>query len=98
LLEYRLLHIQEIFSKLRTLSAITDKLQNRYFDFWHKLLFNDNRVIGGNNLRTYRKIKTDKLLSFTFNICSQYSTLDLSAFRESGYNPSSPKIAILVSA
>ena len=29
-------------------------------------------------------------------ICSQYPTLDLSAFRESGYNPSSPKIAILV--
>lgn len=50
---------QATFSKLRTLSAITDKLQNRYFDFWHKLLFNDNRVIGGNKLRTYRKIKTD---------------------------------------
>jgi hypothetical protein len=32
---------------------------NRYLDFWHKLLFNDNRVIGGNKLRTYRKIKTD---------------------------------------
>jgi hypothetical protein len=28
-------------------------------EFWHKLLFNDNRVIGGNKLRTYRKIKTD---------------------------------------
>jgi hypothetical protein len=27
---------------------------------------------------------------------SQYPTLDLSAFRESGYNPISPKIAILV--
>ena len=26
---------------------------------WHKLLFNDNRVIAGNKLRTYRKIKTD---------------------------------------
>ena len=50
---------QATFSKIRTLSAITDKLQNRYFDFWHKLLFNDNRVIGGNKLRTYRKIKTD---------------------------------------
>ena len=36
---------QATFSKLRTLSAITDKLQNRYFDFWHKLLFNDNRVL-----------------------------------------------------
>jgi hypothetical protein len=48
-----------LFSKLRTVSAITDKLQNRYFDFWHKLLFNDNRVTGGNKLRTYRKIKTD---------------------------------------
>ena len=50
---------QATFSKLRILSAITDKLQNRYYDFWHKLLFNDNRVIGGNKLRTYRKIKTD---------------------------------------
>jgi hypothetical protein len=50
---------QTTFSKLRTLSAVTDILQNRYFDFWHKLLFNDNRVIGGNKLRTYRKIKTD---------------------------------------
>ena len=50
---------QETFSMLRTLSAITDKLQNRYFDFWHKLLFNNNIVIGGNKLRTYRKIKTD---------------------------------------
>ena len=50
---------QATFSKLRTLSAITDKLQNRYFDFWHKLLFNDNRVIGGNKLRMYRKIKAD---------------------------------------
>jgi hypothetical protein len=50
---------QATFSKLRTVSAITDKLQNRYFDFWHKLLFNDNRVTGGNKLRTYRKIKTD---------------------------------------
>jgi hypothetical protein len=48
---------QATFSKLRTLSAITDKLQDRYFDFWHKLLFNDNRVIGGNKLRTYRKLK-----------------------------------------
>jgi hypothetical protein len=38
---------QATFSKLRTLSAIADKLQNKYFDFWHKLLFNDNRVIGG---------------------------------------------------
>jgi hypothetical protein len=47
---------QATFSKLRTLSAITD---NRYYDFWHKLLFNDNRVIGGNKLRTYRKIKID---------------------------------------
>ena len=45
---------QATFSKFRTLSAITDKLQNRYYDFWHKLLFNDNRVIGGNKLRTYR--------------------------------------------
>jgi hypothetical protein len=27
--------------------------------FWHKLLFNDNRVIEGNKLRIYRKIKTD---------------------------------------
>jgi hypothetical protein len=43
---------QATFPKLRTLSAIIDKLQNRYFDFWHKLLI--------------------------------------------GYNPSSPKIAILV--
>jgi hypothetical protein len=50
---------QATFSKLRTVSAITDKLQNRYFDFWHKLLFNDNRVTEGNKLRTYRKIKTD---------------------------------------
>jgi hypothetical protein len=52
---------QTTFSKLRTLSAVTDKLQNRYFDSWHKLLFNDNRVINnrGNKLRTYRKIKTD---------------------------------------
>ena len=50
---------QETFSTLRTLSAITDKLQNRYFDFWHKLLFNNNIVIGGNKLRKYRKIKTD---------------------------------------
>jgi hypothetical protein len=50
---------QATFSKLRILSAITDKLQNRYYDFWHKLLFNDDRVIGGNKLRTYRKIKTD---------------------------------------
>jgi hypothetical protein len=50
---------QATFSKLRTVSAITDKFQNRYFDFWHKLLFNDNRVTGGNKLRTYRKIKTD---------------------------------------
>ena len=38
---------QATFSKLRTLSEITDKLQNKYFDFWHKLLFDDNRVIGG---------------------------------------------------
>ena len=46
---------------IHTLSTITDKLQNRYFHFWHKLLFNDNRVIGVNmnKLRTYRKIKTD---------------------------------------
>ena len=50
---------QTTFSKLRTLPAVTDKLQNRYFDFWHKLLFNDNRMIGGNKLRSYRKIKTD---------------------------------------
>jgi hypothetical protein len=50
---------QETFSTLRTLSAITDKLQNRYFDFWHKLLFNNNIVIGGNKLRKYHKIKTD---------------------------------------
>jgi hypothetical protein len=75
-----LINNQATISKLRTLSAITDKLQNRYFDFWHKLLFKDI-----------------KLLSFTFNIiCSQYPTQDLSAFRESGYNPSSPKIAILI--
>ena len=45
---------QTTFSKLRTLSAVTDKLF-----FGHKLLFNDNRVIVGNKLRTYRKIKTD---------------------------------------
>jgi hypothetical protein len=51
--------ISAYFSKLRTLPAVTDKLQNRYFDFWHKLLFNDNRMIGGNKLRSYRKIKTD---------------------------------------
>jgi hypothetical protein len=57
---------QATFSKLENLSAIADKLQNRYFDFWQ------------------------------FNICSKYPTLDLSAFRESGYNPSSSKIAILV--
>ena len=50
---------QETFSTLRTLSAITDKLQKRYFDFWHKLLFNNNIVIGGNKLRKYHKIKTD---------------------------------------
>ena len=50
---------QETFFTLRTLSAITDKLQNRYFDFWHKLLFNNNIVIGGNKLRKYHKIKTD---------------------------------------
>jgi hypothetical protein len=50
---------QETFFTLRTLSAITDKLQNRYLDFWHKLLFNNNIVIGGNKLRKYRKIKTD---------------------------------------
>ena len=50
---------QTTFSKHRALSAVTDKLQNIYFDFWHKLLFNDNRVIGGNKFRTYRKIKTD---------------------------------------
>jgi hypothetical protein len=50
---------KETFSTLRTLSAITDKLQIRYFDFWHKLLFNNNIVIGGNKLRKYRKIKTD---------------------------------------
>ena len=50
---------KKLFSKLRTLSAITDKLQNRYFDIWHKLLFNDNIVIGGNKLKKYRKIKTD---------------------------------------
>ena len=50
---------QETVFTLRTLSAITDKLQNRYFDFWHKLLFNNNIVIGGNKLRKYRKIKTD---------------------------------------
>ena len=42
-----------------TLTTCSIKLQNRYLDFWHKLLFNDNRVIGGNKLRTYRKIKTD---------------------------------------
>ena len=34
---------QTTFSKLRNLSAVTDKLQNRYFDFWHTLLFNDNK-------------------------------------------------------
>ena len=50
---------QTTFSKLRTLSAVTEKLQNRYFDFRHKLLFNDNRVIGRNKLETYPKIKTD---------------------------------------
>ena len=50
---------QATVSKLRTLSALTDKLQNRYFDFWHKLLFNNNIVIGGNKLRKYHKIKTD---------------------------------------
>jgi hypothetical protein len=50
---------QTTFSKLRTLSAVTEKLQNRYFDFGHKLLFNDNRVIGRNKLETYPKIKTD---------------------------------------
>ena len=31
---------QATFSKLRTLSAITDKLQNRYFNFWHVCLLN----------------------------------------------------------
>ena len=41
------------------LSAVTEKLQNRYFDFRHTLLFNDNRVIGRNKLETYPKIKTD---------------------------------------
>ena len=59
---------QATFSKLRTLSAITDKLQNRYFDFWHKLLFNDNRVIEGNKLRTYRKIKT-RVQKRTISLC-----------------------------
>ena len=49
---------QTTCSKLRTLSAVTDKLQKRYFDFL-QLLFNDNRVIRRNKLRTYRKIKTD---------------------------------------
>ena len=34
---------QTTLSKHRALSAVTDKLQNRYFDFWHKLLFNDNK-------------------------------------------------------
>ena len=52
---------QTTLSKHKALSAVTDKLQNRHFDFWHKLLFKDNRVINNtvNKLRTYRKIKTD---------------------------------------
>jgi hypothetical protein len=58
---------KQLVQSLELFFAITDKLQNRYFDFWHNLLFNDNRVIWGNT-----------------------------AFRESGYNLSSPKIAILV--
>jgi hypothetical protein len=50
---------QTTFSKLRTLSAVTEKLQNRYFDLRRKLLFNDNRVIGRNKLETYPNIKTN---------------------------------------
>jgi hypothetical protein len=50
---------QTTCSKLITLSAVTEALQKRYLDFLHKLLFNDNRVIRRNKLRTYRKIKTD---------------------------------------
>jgi hypothetical protein len=52
---------QTTFSKLTTLSAVPDKLQ-----IFGTLLFNDNRKIGWNKLRTYRKIKTDKK-TFEFN-------------------------------
>ena len=47
------------FSNKRTLIAIQNNLKDRCCKFWHSLLFNDDRAVGGNKLRTYRKFKND---------------------------------------
>lgn len=50
---------QGTFSNKRTLNAIFHKLKGRYYSYWHNMLFNDERSVGGNKLRTYRKFKKE---------------------------------------
>lgn len=50
---------QGTFSKRNTLNAIFNKLKDRFHSYWSKMLFNDEKNVGGNKLRTYRKFKND---------------------------------------
>ena len=78
---------QGTFSKHRTLKALLYKLQDRYCKYWQKTLFNDDRVVGGNKLRTYRTFKKDfKREQFLFADVDKHALSDFIRIRVSNCN------------
>lgn len=48
------------FSNKRILIALQNKLQEKYYTYWHQMLYQNDRLEGW--LRTYRKFKIKKNL------------------------------------
>ena len=58
---------QNTFSKAKLLHAVTARLKDSYISFWRKCLFDDSaNAPNGNELRTYRSLKTSYCLRELF--------------------------------